>query len=108
MEIKSIETNLSAVSTIKTEQQNPLAEKQNQSINEQKNDNDRDDRINISAAAQRLSSATKVGNSNSNIQNRQQAEQITQTIQKTFQINPSQAISAQANITAASIKNLLG
>jgi len=108
METKSIETNLSAIATIKPEQQNPRAEKQNQSINEQENDNDRDDRVNISTAAQRLSSAPRVNNSHSAIQSRQQAEQITQAIQKTFQINPGQATSTQANIAAASIRNILG
>ncbi len=109
MEIKSVDTNLAAAaSSIKPEQQNSLSGKQNPSINERENDSDRDDRINISTAAQRLSSAVKAGNNSANVQNRQQAEQISQNIQKTFQVNPNQAISAQANIAAASIKNLLG
>ena len=104
MEINSIEADLPITPSVKSDQQNNPTENQNLSVNNPQ----QNDRVEISSEAQRLSSATDINSSKSNLETRQQAEQTVQQIRSDFQTNSVQAITAQANVAPALISNIVG
>ena len=104
MEINSIEADLPITPSVKSDQQNNPTENQNLSVNNPQ----QNDRVEISSEAQRLSSATDINSSKSNLETRQQAEQTVQQIRSDFQTNSVQAITAQVNVAPALISNIVG